>query len=86
MKTKTIKALAKINILLDEEQQKLSDKLKNLKLSHNRKYKLLQNIERNLKILCYSKQLSNFDLEVIKDLLSKINNELTFCGRVKGIF
>lgn len=83
MKTKTIKALAKINILLDEKQQKLYDKHKNLELSHNRKCKLLENIERNLKILCYSKKLDNFDLEVIKDLLFKINNELTFFERVR---
>lgn len=77
MKTKTIKALAKINILLDNKQQKLSDKLKNLELSHNRKCKLLEKIETFLKIAKKEIQLDNFGKAMIDELLFKINNEKT---------
>lgn len=81
-----IKALALLNGFCDEKTAKLSDKLENLKLSHNRKYKLLENIEKNLKILIKEQIMSQFGIALITDLLCKINKELTYCGRVKGIF
>ena len=79
-----IKALAKLNGLLDEKTEKLSDKLENLKLSHNRKYRLLEDIEKNLKILIKEQVMGQFGIALITDLLCKINKELTFVGRVKG--
>lgn len=82
-----IRALAKINGFIDEKSEKLSDKLKDTELSHKRRIKLLEKIEHNLKILLKTEPtISKFGIELLMDLLFKINNELTFIGRVKGIF
>lgn len=81
-----IKALAKINGFCDEKTAKLSDKLKNTELSHKRKYILIKECEKRLKILLKSEPLSSFAKELITDLLLKCNQELTYCGRVKGVF
>lgn len=78
-----IKALTKIDLSINEEYQKLSDKYKNLKLSHNRKYKLLEKLEKFLKILQKEKEMDGFMKEYVKDLLFKINGELTFIGGVR---
>lgn len=67
------KALARLHGLIDDDTQKLYDKLHDLKLSHNRKVKLLKDFHLYLKS---SFEDGRFDILVGIDLLRRIKNEL----------
>lgn len=81
MNQKTIKALAKFSIIIDKEEQKLYDSMKNLKLSHNRKWLLLKEINNKLEFISNNFADESLKYE-LKKILSKINIELNQNGRV----
>lgn len=72
-----LKGFAKINKFLDEDYQKLSDKVKDLELSHNRMRKLLK---MTLKML-----ESEFYLEDMQYLHRRITLELYGLENYKGL-
>ena len=76
------KALAKVHGIIDEETKKISDKLHDLELSHNRKIKLLKKLENVVKAQI-TKATYNYEISYWNNLAEKINGELTFCGRLR---
>lgn len=73
-----------IQRVIDEKQKKLYDRLENIKLSHNRKFQLLEKIQNYIKILSNSQKLDEFGLAITDEIIQKINTELNFVGRMKG--
>lgn len=81
------KALAKVHGIIDEETQKLSDKVKELKLSHNRMRKLLK---MSLKYIEGKEELFAFLSPSLKDaeteyLHKRITLELYGLENYKGL-
>ena len=67
---------------LDKDYQKLSDHFKNLKLSHNRKCRLLNKCDALLCAIEHKLEMSVEDKAYIKEFRGQINRELCCCGRV----
>lgn len=73
-------AKALLTLFIDEEQEKLYDKYKAIKLSHNRKYLLLKEIYRKLEFVKNNYPSESLRME-LHELMKKISSEINFIGR-----
>lgn len=76
MVTKIQRSFRNLNRLLDDDYRKLSDKLENIKLSHNRKVRLLEKCDLLIKSI-----IEKFDMEIedkvyLREMRHKIDLEL----------